>query len=77
MLRNKIRTTADPTATPPAVAAICPKRDGCWGCAAAAGAGLDGGACAGTFLLGGGEALKIICKVISVTYPRITFLSHN
>lgn len=39
-------TTAEPTATPPAVAAICLKRDGCWGAAAtgAAATGAGGGA---------------------------------
>lgn len=37
--------TADPIATPPAVAAICPIRDGPWDGAAAIGA--DGGACMG------------------------------
>lgn len=40
---NKLRTTAEPTATPPAVAAICPNIEGCWGWAIA-GAGVDGGA---------------------------------
>lgn len=42
---------ADPIATPPAVAAICPKRPGDWGAAAVgaagAGAGAAGGALAG------------------------------
>lgn len=48
---NKLRTTADPTATPPAVAAICENIEGCWGwaiAAAGAGAGAEGGARAGT-----------------------------
>lgn len=36
--------TADPIATPPAVAAICPISDGCWGAAAATGAGAGGAA---------------------------------
>lgn len=40
---------AEPIATPPAVAAICPKRDGCWGTAAGTGVGLAGGGCAGTW----------------------------
>lgn len=35
---------AEPTATPPAVAAICPNSPGCWGCGAAwTGAGGGGG----------------------------------
>lgn len=65
-------TTADPTATPPAVAAIWPNRDGCWGWAIeVAGAGAVGGARAGT-LLGGGAALKIKDLSISVKHIKIT-----
>lgn len=56
-LCNKLRTTADPTATPPAVAAIWPNIDGCWDWAWA-GAGAEGGAWAGRLRFGGGAALK-------------------
>lgn len=45
-------TTAEPTATPPAVAAICLNNDGCWGAAIDGWAIADGagGAWAGTLL---------------------------
>lgn len=56
-LCNKLRTTADPTATPPAVAAIWLNIDGCWDWACA-GAGAEGGAWAGKLRVGGGAALK-------------------
>lgn len=58
-LRNNIiHTTADPTATPPAVAAIWPNIEGCCGWAVI-GAAADGGAWAGTRLgAGAGAALQ-------------------
>ena len=53
LLSKVLHTTADPTATPPAVAAICLNNPGCCGAAAGAIIGCDGGgACwAGTWLL--------------------------
>lgn len=48
---KKVHTTAEPTATPPAVAAICANNPGCFGAAAAGGGTAAGG---GGAALGGG-----------------------
>lgn len=79
-LRNKkLRTTADPTATPPAVAAIWLNMDGCWGWAmadAGAGAGVAGGACAGT-LLRGGAALKTTLGYLRCPHDEIKIIRNK
>lgn len=55
-LKNKILTTADPIATPPAVAAIWAISPGCFGCACMVDNWLGGGWCTTG---GGGAGLKI------------------
>ena len=56
-INTKSHTTADPTATPPAVAAICLKSEGCcWACGGCATAGGGGGGA----LRAGREDLKEI-----------------
>lgn len=56
MLHISTLTTADPTATPPAVAAICLNKLGCCGCPAGATIGGWAGATGAGVRAGGGEA---------------------
>lgn len=61
---------AEPTATPPAVAAIWANNPGCWGAAAAAGGGWAGGA-AGCVLAG--KVLLALKKYV-VHYSQISII---
>ena len=60
--------TAEPIATPPAVAAICPNKPGERPCGAITGAGADGGGLATARGGGGGGALKKKISSISMKH---------